>query len=93
MSHKQAVKVVIRTRPTADFASKNVDIDLSKGSITLRQDKNEAFGVINNQTDVWKFSFEKILHNASQDEVYEEAASGIVQSVTEGYNGTVFCYG
>jgi len=93
MSHKQAVKVVIRTRPTADFASKNVDIDLSQGSITLRQDKNEAFGVINNQTDVWKFNFEKILHNASQDEVYEEAASGIVQSVTEGYNGTVFCYG
>ena len=48
MSSKQAVKVVIRTRPTADFASKNIDIDLSQGSITLKQDKNEAFGVINN---------------------------------------------
>jgi len=93
MSSKQAVKVVIRTRPTADFASKNVEIDLQSGAITLKTDKNEAFGVINNQTDVWKFNFEKILHNASQDEVYEETASGIVQSVVEGYNGTVFCYG
>ena len=84
---------MIRTRPTADFASKNVDIDLSSGSITLKQDKNEAAGVINNQTDIWKFNFEKILHNASQDEVYEVAASEIVQSVSEGYNGTVLCYG
>ena len=65
MSQKQAVKVVIRTRPTADFASKNVEIDLNSGAITLKQDKNEAAGIINNQTDVWKFNFEKILHNAS----------------------------
>lgn len=42
---------------------------------------------------MWKFSFEKILHNASQDEVYEEASSAIVHSVVEGYNGTVLCYG
>ena len=33
------------------------------------------------------------MHNASQDEVYEVAASEIVQSVSEGYNGTVLCYG
>ena len=93
MSSKQAVKVVIRTRPTADFASKNVEIDANTGAITLKQDKNEAFGVINNQTDIWKFNFEKILHNASQDETYEVSASEIVHSVVEGYNGTVLCYG
>ena len=93
MSQKQAVKVVIRTRPTADFASKNVEIVLNSGAITLKTDKNEAFGVINNQTDIWKFNFEKILHNASQDETYETAASEIVHSVVEGYNGTVMCYG
>ena len=85
--------MVIRTRPTADFASKNVEIDANTGAITLKQDKNEAFGVINNQTDIWKFNFEKILHNASQDETYEVSASEIVQSVVEGYNGTVLCYG
>ena len=36
MSSKQAVKVVIRTRPTADFASKNVEIDANTGAITLK---------------------------------------------------------
>ena len=48
MSAKQAVKVVIRTRPTSDFASQNVDIDAGTGAITLKQDKNEKFGLINN---------------------------------------------
>ena len=89
----QAVKVVIRTRPTADFASTNVEIDANSGAITLKQDKNEAMGLINNQTDIWRFNFEQILHNASQDETYEVSASEIVQSVVEGYNGTVLCYG
>ena len=93
MSGKQAVKVVIRTRPTADFAQRNLEIDPSTGSITIKIDKNEKAGLINNQTDAWKFSFEKILHNASQDEVYEASASEIIQSVVEGFNGTVLCYG
>ena len=54
----QAVKVVIRTRPTADFTSTNVEIDANSGAITLKQDKNEAMGLINNQTDIWRFNFE-----------------------------------
>jgi len=85
--------VIIRTRPTADFASKNLEVDTSKGSIVIRTEKNEESGHVNNQTDQWKFSFEKILHNASQDEVYEQSATEIIQSVVEGYNGTIFCYG
>jgi hypothetical protein len=47
-SKKQAVKVVIRTRPTADFASKNVEIDPSTGTITLRQEKDLKYGKVNN---------------------------------------------
>ena len=90
---KQAVKVVIRTRPTADFASKQIKIDTAKGTINLTQEKDPEEGHINNKTDSWKFQFEKILHNASQDETYEATASEIIQSVVEGYNGTVLCYG
>jgi len=48
-------------------------------------DKKEEMGVVNNQTDSWKFKFEKLLNNAtyetftlkilfSQDEVYETSA-------------------
>ena len=93
MSGKQAVKVVIRTRPTADFATKNLEIEPKNGAITIKFEKNEKAGIVNNQTDAWKFQFENILHNASQDEVYEASASEIVQSAVEGYNGTVLCYG
>jgi kinesin family protein 6/9 len=62
---KQAVKVVIRTRPTSDFASKIYKIDAAKGTITINTDKKIEDGHVNNQTDSWKFQFEKILHNAS----------------------------
>ena len=61
----QAVKVVIRTRPTADFAQKNIFIDQAKGSIKMNFEKDANAGLINNQTDAWTFNFEKILHNAS----------------------------
>ena len=66
---------MIFTRPTADIASKNVELDPSSVTITLRQDKDLKYGKVNNQTDHWKFCFKKILQNASQDETYEVAAS------------------
>ena len=45
---KQAVKVLIRTRPTADFASKNLIIDQNKGSIQVCVEKDASKGTINN---------------------------------------------
>ena len=56
-------------------------------------EKKEELGIINNQTYAWTFNFEKILHNASQDETFETSAAQIIESVVEGYNGTVMCYG
>jgi kinesin family member 6/9 len=90
---KQAVKVVIRARPTASFASKNIKLDPLTGTIAVSIDKREDAGVVNNQTDSWKFKFEKILNNASQDEVYETSTQELVTSVVQGYNGTIMCYG
>ena len=43
--------------------------------------------------DSWKFKFDKILQNSTQDEVFEACASQIVSSVVQGYNGTILCYG
>ena len=45
---KQAVKVIIRTRPTSDFASKIFKIDAAKGSITLHTEKRPEDGTVNN---------------------------------------------
>ena len=35
----------------------------------------------------------QVLHNASQEEVYEECARGVVSRLLDGYNGTVMAYG
>ncbi|KAJ3301978.1 Kinesin-like protein kif9 [Kappamyces sp. JEL0829] len=55
--------------------------------------KNEEWGYINNQQENWDFKFDKILHNSSQETVYEECGVPIVKSVLEGYNATILAYG
>lgn len=64
---KQAVKVLIRARPTANFASQNIKLDPIGGTIGVSLDpkKKEEGGFVNNQTDSWKFKFDKILNNAT----------------------------
>ena len=45
---KQAVKVLIRARPTANFASKNIKLDPLTGTIQISMEKKEDAGVVNN---------------------------------------------
>ena len=90
---KSAVKVVVRTRPTPNFASKNLKIDLEKRTIEAFIPKDGAQGLINNQQENWKFKFDEFLHNSSQEDTYEVSAREIVHSVLEGYNGTIMAYG
>lgn len=49
--------------------------------------------MINNQLESWKFKYNKILHNASQDDVFDYCARDIISNIVEGYNGTIMCYG
>ena len=60
---------------------------------TINVPKAEDNGIINNQKESWNFKFDKILHNVSQEEVFEYCAKEILQKSIEGYNGTVFAYG
>ncbi len=55
--------------------------------------KDEHGGVVNNQQESWRFKFDKILHNSSQDDVFDSCARDIVRSVVDGFNGTVMVYG
>lgn len=71
MDNKEKVKVVIRTRPTAHFASKNIAIDTEAGSILITKPKSVDAGPINNQLESWKFKYDKILHNVSQEDVFD----------------------
>jgi kinesin family member 6/9 len=55
--------------------------------------RKEGQGSVNNQRENYAFQFNKVLHNASQDTVFDECARDIVSSVLEGYNGTIMTYG
>ncbi len=55
--------------------------------------KDEKGGVVNNQTESWKFKYDKILHNSSQEDVFEFCAQEAVHSVVDGINATILCYG
>ena len=61
--------------------------------MTVHIPKNESGGVVNNVTENWKFKFDKIMHNASQEDVFDFCALETVRQVANGYNGTVMCYG
>ncbi|KAJ3393873.1 Kinesin-like protein kif9 [Entophlyctis sp. JEL0112] len=87
------VKVIIRTRPTVDFENSFIKFDADNKNVHIHIPKGSDGGFINNQQENWDFRFDNILHNASQDKVYEECATSIVKSVMEGYHGTIMAYG
>jgi len=86
------IRVVIRTRPTQVFASKNITISSLDNKINITIPRNETKGIINNQKENWSFQFDKILHNVAQEEVFEYVKS-VISSSTNGFNGTVLAYG
>ena len=86
------IRVVIRTRPTQVFASKNISISSIDNKINITIPRNENKGIINNQKENWSFQFDKILHNVAQEEVFEYVKN-VISNATLGFNGTVFAYG
>lgn len=51
--------------------------------------------LINNQTDSWTFKFDHILHNVTQDTVFEACMEGThnMASIFDGYNVSIMTYG
>ena len=58
----------------------------------MRIDKKDE-GTVNNQLDNWKFKFNNIMYNTTQDDVFDLTSAQIVSNVVAGYNGTIMCYG
>ncbi|GBF99862.1 kinesin-ii motor subunit [Raphidocelis subcapitata] len=97
----ECVRVVVRCRPlnereTAEGRQRIVEIDVAAASVALRPPGGAPGG---NGADAGAhqqraFTFDAAFDWAStQAEVYENAAAAIVNSVLQGYNGTVFAYG
>ncbi|KAJ1338941.1 hypothetical protein BSLG_006576 [Batrachochytrium salamandrivorans] len=60
---------------------------------TYPYSKNEEWGFINNQQENWDFKFDNIMHNSSQEGVYENCGGPIIKSLLDGYNATIMAYG
>jgi kinesin family protein 6/9 len=90
---ENTIKVILRTRPTQHFATNNIRINLPDNTISIFIPRNQKEGIINNQKEQWSFHFDKILHNVSQEEVFEYTMNDIIKSSVQGYNGTIFAYG
>lgn len=87
------IRVLIRTRPTPNFSTKNINLDSIENMVSIHVPKTVEKGLINSQKESWTFKFDKILHNISQDDMFEYSARQIIEKSVEGQNGTVFAYG
>lgn len=91
---RSAVKVHLRTRPTAKFAEESLTLDAGQKTVSLAVKRREDFGVVNHQKEEFAFRFTgDILHNASQEQVYTLAGEEAVIAALDGYNSTVMAYG
>ena len=86
----ECIKVAVRCRPLnpkeiKQNCSKVIKVDQSRNEIFLNHPKNKKKK---------QFTFDYTYDEKSkQEEVYQMCAFRIVESVLEGYNGTIFAYG
>lgn len=93
MSKSGNIKIILRVRPTKKPYG-GLLIDENDGKIDIHLNRKEARDVVNNKKEDYNFKFDGILNMATrQENVFESAAKEIVDSVLEGYNGTIFAYG
>ena len=62
-------------------------------TVSVGLKKSEDAGIINNQQASLTFKYDTILQNTSQDGVFTQCATEVVDNVINGYNGTIFAYG
>ena len=94
MSNKAHIDVYARVRPVKRPSS-NMEIDFANHAIGIHMAKgNSERDVINNQRENYSFAFSRILDaSTTQDQVFDVVAAPVVDSVLEGFNGTILAYG
>ncbi|CAO2633441.1 Kinesin-like protein KIF9 [Lemmus lemmus] len=93
MGTRKKVQAFVRVKPTDDFAHEMIKYGEDNKSIDIHLKKDSRRGVVNNQQTDWSFKLDGVLHDASQDLVYETVARDAVSQALDGYNGTIMCYG
>ncbi|XP_014451581.2 kinesin-like protein KIF9 [Alligator mississippiensis] len=90
---RRKVRAFVRVKPTADFPQDVIRFGPDNKSIDLSIKRDIKKEVVNNKQTDWSFKLDGVLHNASQDSVYEAVATELVSEALGGYNGTIICYG
>ncbi|XP_037086566.1 kinesin-like protein KIF3B [Pollicipes pollicipes] len=91
-AHSESVKVVLRCRPlnkkeVASGYDTTLEIDSKRGHITLKNPKNP-------NESPREFTFDAVYDwNSTQVDMYDETFRPLVDSVLQGFNGTIFAYG
>uniref|UniRef100_A0A2K6V656 Kinesin-like protein n=1 Tax=Saimiri boliviensis boliviensis TaxID=39432 RepID=A0A2K6V656_SAIBB len=93
MCTRKKVHAFVRVKPTDVFAHEMIRYGDDNKTIDIHLKKDIRRGVVNNQQTDWSFKLDGVLHDASQDLVYETVAKDVVSQALDGYNGTIMCYG
>ncbi|XP_039544497.1 kinesin-like protein KIF9 isoform X2 [Pimephales promelas] len=88
-SQGSPVKVYIRIRPTANFAHELIECLPDQQTLRVWSKKGKR----NNHQSSRLFQLNGVLHNASQEDIYDGVAQSVVLGTFGGYNGTIICFG
>ena len=95
----ECVVVAVRKRPlsTKEKEEHCADIvDIEDNMITITQNNNSNHHNNSKRGKIRppkSFTFDIVIDQESQKEIYDEVAYPLVESVIKGYNGTIFAYG
>ena len=88
------IEVIARIRPTKSQARHLYRVDYEKGELEFRVPRDLAAGYVNNQRELYNFTFNGMLDEKStQEQVFDVVARKMVDNVIQGFNSTVFAYG
>ncbi|XP_045919303.1 kinesin-like protein KIF6 isoform X2 [Micropterus dolomieu] len=93
---KQTIQIFGRIKPSKKTkAVYSVDNEEKTGAfLEFVVPRDLADGFVNNKRECYKFRFQKVFdHTVKQDEIFENIAKPVADSVLAGYNGTIFAYG
>ncbi|KAK2825896.1 hypothetical protein Q5P01_020110 [Channa striata] len=93
---KQTIQIFGRIKPAKKTtAVYSVDNEEPTGAtLEFVVPRDLADGFVNNKRECYKFRFQKLFDQAAkQEEIFENIAKPVADSVLAGYNGTIFAYG
>lgn len=91
---KESISVFCRVKPSKEAARhESSTVDKLK-QLEIVVPKLDTDGHVNNKNELHRYKFNEIFEqSAYQDQVFSKVAKPVVDSVLNGYNGTIFAYG